>query len=347
MRVQIIGRGLQGQVAALCCAHAGLGDIHLIDDGVADTVPVVELPPNATRILFALGLRPALDEITYLPMSELYRTASTGYGLVNRPMGPFVEQRYGSTHVHCHAQTFSRLLDQELARRGVTTHGRIDGRHEPADVVLIAVPGIHPNSAFPTQPAPMSTDWETAVAWHDQTGGPLINWSDEGCYARQLPVREGTCTVLVRNQPTASEQIQRRLSILETLNWQPVLTTPWSPAWWADQQVLVGAAAHPLPPFGGQEFALALEDAWVLARMLALYDDHLPTALSEYERFRRPRAMRNLKHLQALAAGHAERSALRRLANNWGLALRYRLLPELAMQRDDWQFEYDCVKGFD
>ncbi len=347
MRVQIIGRGLQGQVAALCCAHAGLGDIHLIGATAANILPVVELPPNATRILFALGLRPALDEITYLPMSELYRTASTGYGLVNRPLGPFVEQRYGSTHVHCHAQTLSRLLDQVLASKGVTIHGQIDGLPEPADVVLITAPGIHSNSVFPAQPAPTSTDWETAVAWHDQTGGPLINWSDEGCYARQIPVREGTCTVLVRNDKAASEQTERRLRILEALNWQPVLSTPWRPEWWVDRQVLVGAAAHPLPPFGGQEFALALEDAWVIARMLALYDDHLPTALGEYQRFRRPRARRMQAHLQALAAGHAQRSALRRLANNWGLALRYRLLPELAMQRDDWQFEYDCVKGFD
>lgn len=318
-----------------------------MDTGTADTLPVVELPPNATRILFALGLRPALDEITYLPMSELYRTASTGYGLVNRPLGPFVEQRYGSTHVHCHTRPLTRLLDQVLVNKGVSIHGPSDSFPDPADVVLITVPGNHSNNAFPVQPAPASTTWETAVAWHDQTGGPLINWSGEGCYARQIPVREGTCTVLVRDLPTASEQTERRLNISANLNWEPVPTTRWSPDWWADRQVLVGAAAHPLPPFGGQAFALALEDAWVIARMLALYDDHLPTALGEYERFRRPRALRIQAHLQTLAVGHAQRNALRRLANNWGLALRYRLLPELAMQRDDWQFEYDCVKGFD
>ena len=48
-----------------------------------------------------------------------------------------------------------------------------------------------------------------------------------------------------------------------------------------------------------------------------------------------------------LAQQHAERNPLRRLTRNLGMGMRHRLLPELAMQRDDWQFEYDCIKGFD
>lgn|GEM_PF-2185601 len=347
MRIDIIGRGLQGRVTALCCAHAGLGEIHLVDTGEPDVLPVVELPPNATRILFALGLRPGLDEITYLPMSELYRTAATGYGLAYRPLGPFAEQRYGSTHVHCSIGTLSHLLDRALANHGVTIHGERFDWSDTADVVLITAPGVAANSGFPSATASGVTQWQTAVAWDGQTGGPLLNWSDEGCYARQIPVREGTCTVLVRDTPSASERTVRRLNILEDLTWQPVTQTPWYPDWCADRHVLIGDAAHPLPPFGGQDFALALEDAWVISRMLALQDDHLQTAMSEYQRFRRPRALRVLAHLQTLAAGHKQRNPVRRLANNWSLALRYRLLPELAMQRDDWQFEYDCVKGFD
>lgn len=347
MRVRIIGHGLQSRVTALCCAHAGLGDIQLIDTGGADALPVVELPPNATRICFALGLRSGLDEISYLPMSELYRTAPTGYGLAYRPLGPFVEQRYGSSHVHCHTRTLSRLLEQALADRGVTVDRETQDLSDTADVVLITASGTLANSIFHADPAPLQTSWETTFAWDDRTGGPLINWLDDGCYARQIPVREGTCTVLVRDTPTASARTERRLNTPNDLIWQPVPASAGSPVWYADRHVLIGDAAHPLPPFGGQDFALALEDAWVIARMLALYDDHLPTALTEYQRFRRPRALRMQTHLQALAARHAQRNPLRRLASNWSFALRYRLLPELAMQRDDWQFEYDCVKGFD
>ncbi len=358
MRVRIIGRGLQARVAALCCAHAGLGDIRLMDTGEPEDLPVVELPPNATRVLVALELRAALDEIAYVPLSELYRTAATGYGLAYRPMGPFAEARYGSPHFHCLAGTLSHLLDRALADRGVTIEEQDPDPLEPADVVLIAAPGVAEDSGYPTAIQPDTTgspsavtqrpaQWQTAVAWDDVTGGPLLNWSDEGCYARQIPVREGTCTVIVRDRPADSVRILRRLNIVADLSWKPFVQTSWHPDWHAGHLVLIGAAAHPLPPFGGQEFALALEDAWVIARMLALHDDHLPTAMSEYQRFRRPRARRMLAHLQSLAAGHEQRSPLRRLASNWSLALRYRLLPELAMQRDDWQFEYDCVKGFD
>jgi salicylate hydroxylase len=152
--------------------------------------------------------------------------------------------------------------------------------------------------------------------------------------------------MLLRDTNAASSRIERLLASNAAIEWHPVAEQTQPPLWYRDNRVLVGDAAHPLLPFGGQDFALAVEDAWVLSRMLDMFDDHVSTALSEYQRYRQPRARQMQTHLVNQAIWHSERGPLRRLANSWSFAMKYRLMPEIAMQRDDWQFEYDCIKGF-
>jgi salicylate hydroxylase len=52
--------------------------------------------------------------------------------------------------------------------------------------------------------------------------------------------------------------------------------------------VLIGDAAHAMPPYAAQGAGMAIEDAAVLAAVLAEAADH-PTALARYEAARRPR----------------------------------------------------------
>jgi hypothetical protein len=67
---------------------------------------------------------------------------------------------------------------------------------------------------------------------------------------------------------------------------------------------------------------------------------------AEFERFRRPRARRLREHalaeLGALAA--VERGVVWRRNLKWAFGSRF--LPELEMQRLDWLYGYDCIKGF-
>ncbi|MDO9383839.1 MAG: FAD-dependent monooxygenase [Hyphomicrobiaceae bacterium] len=74
---------------------------------------------------------------------------------------------------------------------------------------------------------------------------------------------------------------------------------------------LLGDAAHPVMPFLAQGGVLALEDAVVLAQVLASGERTTPDALQAYERLRRPRAQRiagasrrngRIYHLGGLAA---------------------------------------------
>ena len=64
------------------------------------------------------------------------------------------------------------------------------------------------------------------------------------------------------------------------------------PRWTTHRVTLLGDAAHPMLPFLGQGAAMAMEDAYVLARELARTPDDIESALRAYEVERIPRTSR-------------------------------------------------------
>jgi salicylate hydroxylase len=63
------------------------------------------------------------------------------------------------------------------------------------------------------------------------------------------------------------------------------------PAWTVGRASLLGDAAHPMTPFLGQGAAMAIEDAMILGRAVAL-EGPTPAALQRYEQARRERTTR-------------------------------------------------------
>ncbi len=117
---------------------------------------------------------------------------------------------------------------------------------------------------------------------------------------------------------------------------------------WYDRRVaLLGDACHPVGPHLQQGASLAMEDAWVLSRMLERWEDEPAKGFADYERYRKVRLgrfrqgqRRHLAEVTAENSGEAWRRNLR-------LSLTSRFLPEIAMQRMDWLYGYDCIKGFE
>jgi salicylate hydroxylase len=119
------------------------------------------------------------------------------------------------------------------------------------------------------------------------------------------------------------------------------------PTWSRGAVTLLGDACHPMRPYLAQGAAMAIEDAWVLSRMLERWEDEPATGIAEYERYRRPRTARvQLRSRDQGKEFHlsARRDVLRR---NSKLALASRYLPEIAMRQFDWLHGYDCVRGFE
>jgi 2-polyprenyl-6-methoxyphenol hydroxylase-like FAD-dependent oxidoreductase len=104
--------------------------------------------------------------------------------------------------------------------------------------------------------------------------------------------------------------------ISDVIRATPAILGPWPMfeldaigSWSYERVVLLGDAAHAMSPSAGQGASLAMEDALVLARTLAV-EPNRAAALARYERERRPRVERIAKVARRNGNGKAPSSAL-------------------------------------
>lgn len=113
---------------------------------------------------------------------------------------------------------------------------------------------------------------------------------------------------------------------------------------WSDgRTVLLGDAAHPMPPFMAQGAAMAIEDAWMLAALLAGIDEPA-AALDAYFKARIERTSRIQAASRQNANTFHKRSFAGRLATYGPMWLAGRIAPGLGLQRQDQTYAYDVVK---
>lgn len=174
-----------------------------------------------------------------------------------------------------------------------------------------------------TQPEQFSGSvaWRTTVRAETLTTGPFAGVFDRTAVTAFLgkqahlvsyPVRSGTMLnlVAVTQGPQMAEVWANQIDItpLEAAfaSWAPPLAAlprevgKWT-AWplftadpkgaWIDRQglALIGDAAHATTPYAAQGAAMAIEDAFFLARLCDEFRGDIPAALSRYESLRRPR----------------------------------------------------------
>ena len=104
---------------------------------------------------------------------------------------------------------------------------------------------------------------------------------------------------------------------------------------------ILGDAAHPTLPFLAQGANMALEDAWVLAELLAARGPG-EAALTAYRALRADRCARIVAAANANARNYHLSSPLRDLAH---LALRIgsRIAPAAPLKRFDWLYGHDVT----
>ena len=106
---------------------------------------------------------------------------------------------------------------------------------------------------------------------------------------------------------------------------------------------ILGDAAHPTLPFLAQGAAMALEDAWVLAKHLG-QTDSIAAGLAAYQSARLPRCTRIVAAAAANARAYHLRGPVRSLAHI-GLRLGGAVAPGLALSRFDWLYGHDVTTG--
>ena len=117
---------------------------------------------------------------------------------------------------------------------------------------------------------------------------------------------------------------------------------PVAKHWSQGRVALLGDAAHPTLPFLAQGANMALEDAWVLAAILAATSDQAE-ALSRYQELRRDRASKVIAAANKNAVNYHLRFPPLRAAAHLGLSLAGRLAPERMLRRFDWIYGHDVT----
>jgi 2-polyprenyl-6-methoxyphenol hydroxylase-like FAD-dependent oxidoreductase len=148
-----------------------------------------------------------------------------------------------------------------------------------------------------------------------EPGDSLAWWSTyeiEECPDRKsLNMADVTQQLRERHSHWKDPVVQKIIQSLKVDSMYPTWTVPPLPTWERDGVVLVGDAAHALPPSSGQGSSQALEDVEAFVLLLSHYlrqndlsknmmtkKDVIKRVASQYMALRKPRVTEILKHAQ-------------------------------------------------
>jgi salicylate hydroxylase len=101
--VIVAGAGIAGLAAAVAMARAGLRVTVLEQAAKLEEVGAgIQLGPNASRVLIALGLAERLRPLVMAPQAIRVMAAGSGREIVRIPLGAAVERRYGAPYWTIH-----------------------------------------------------------------------------------------------------------------------------------------------------------------------------------------------------------------------------------------------------
>ncbi|KQO19757.1 FAD-dependent monooxygenase [Acidovorax sp. Leaf78] len=110
-QVLVAGGGIGGLAAALAASRAGW-EVRLYERATAfsEVGAGVQIGPNVVRRLQAWGLQQPLQAVAAFPSRLQVRSAVSGRGLAELPLGPTAVQRYGAAYATIHRADLHGLL---------------------------------------------------------------------------------------------------------------------------------------------------------------------------------------------------------------------------------------------
>lgn len=255
---------------------------------------------------------------------------------------------------------------------GIVAHLE-DGSETTADL-LVGADGIH--SALREQMiGPDAPRYTGNVAWRAVV--PVLElgehappetacvWAGGRRHAVTYRLRRGSLANLVGVVECKEKHIEswtatgaREQALKDFKGWSPVVReilkkAPVLNRWalydreplerWSDgRAVLLGDACHPMLPFLAQGAVMAIEDAYVLARLVSSRED-TPEALAQYEALRKPRTARVQQGARRNAHIFHRGDPFSQLAVYAPIWATGTFLPSVAQAQHDWIYAHDVT----
>src|SRR5215831_16543768 len=103
LRIAVIGGGIGGLTAAVALRQAGFAvDVYEQAPELTEVGGGINMAPNATRVLYRLGLGQKLDRDAVRLLSTHQRRWQDGRTLQYAPLNPRCEELYGAPHLTVH-----------------------------------------------------------------------------------------------------------------------------------------------------------------------------------------------------------------------------------------------------
>jgi len=390
-RIAIAGAGIGGLTTSLALLQQGFEvDVFEQASQLGELGAGLQISPNGSRVLLALGLGEALQRCVSQARGKEIRMWNTGQRWKLFDLGDDCLARFSAPYWMVHRGDLHRvLLDAFEARsdRPVRLNARVvhaqstvsgvtfelnDGSQYSAHA-LLAADGVH--SVLREQLlGEDKAQFTGLLAWRglvpvDRVSEHLraqvgTNWVGPGAHVITYPVRGGALmnvVGIIEREGWRSESWTERGTHVELLqdfgHWHAdvcelmsAIDQPFKWALlgrapqtgWAQGNIcLIGDAAHPTLPFLAQGANMAIEDAAVMARCLAL-DEPTEHALARFEKLRWQRTadIVNRSRDNAQRFHNPQLSdpakAVDYVSSEWE--------PEKVRRRYDWLFEYDPLK---
>src|SRR6202045_5453555 len=158
LRIAVIGGGIGGLTAALSLRRAGFEvDVYEQAPALTHIGGGINMGPNATRVLFGLGLAEGLLCEGVRPRSTHQRRWDDGRTLQRAPLNPQCEELYGTPHITIHRADLLAVVSSAIPAERIHLGHRLVGLAEKgghvaawfdngvhiAPDILVGADGIH------------------------------------------------------------------------------------------------------------------------------------------------------------------------------------------------------------